>query len=73
MTACRRECMKWVLLVIGIILALVGGVWALQGLNVLTQGAMAGHLRWTAIGGVLFVVGIVLILMGALRRSAKKG
>ena len=65
--------MKWVFLVIGIIFALMGAVWALQGLNVFTQGAMAGHLRWTAIGGVLFVVGIVLILVGALRRSGKRG
>jgi hypothetical protein len=65
--------MKWVLLVIGIVLVLMGAVWALQGLNVLTQGAMAGHLKWTAIGGVLFVVGIVLILMGVLRRSPNKG
>jgi hypothetical protein len=65
--------MKWVFLVIGIIFALMGAVWALQGLNVFTQGAMAGHLKWTAIGGVLFVVGIVLILIGALRRSGKRG
>ena len=65
--------MKWVFLVIGIIFALMGAVWALQGLNVFTQGAMAGHLKWTAIGGVLFVVGIVLILVGALRRSGKRG
>ena len=64
--------MKWVLLILGILLVLMGGVWALQGLNVFTQGAMAGHLKWTAIGGVLVVVGIVLILMGALRRSPKK-
>jgi|WetSurMetagenome_2_1015567.scaffolds.fasta_scaffold278114_2 hypothetical protein len=65
--------MKWVLLVIGIILVLMGAVWALQGLNVIAGSVMTGHLKWTAIGGVLFVVGIVLILMGALRRSPKKG
>jgi hypothetical protein len=65
--------MKWALLVIGIVLTLVGAVWALQGLNVFTQGAMAGHLKWTAIGGTLFVVGIVLTLMGALRRNRKRG
>jgi hypothetical protein len=65
--------MKWVLLVIGIILVLMGAVWALQGLNVFTQGAMAGHLKWTAIGGALAVVGVVLILLGAFRRSPKKG
>jgi hypothetical protein len=63
--------MKWVLLILGILLLLVGAVWTLQGTNVLTQGAMAGHMRWTAIGGALGIVGIVLIVLGARRRVKK--
>jgi len=65
--------MKWVALAVGIVLVLMGSVWALQGLNVLKQGFMAGHLRWTAIGGVLVVVGIVLTLTGALWRKPTRG
>jgi hypothetical protein len=61
--------MKWFLIVLGCLLILVGGVWALQGLNVLTQGAMAGHGRWTAIGGVLVAAGILLVVVGASRRK----
>jgi hypothetical protein len=60
--------MKWFLIVLGCLLILVGGVWALQGLNVLTQGAMAGHSRWTLIGGVLAAGGIALVVAGAARR-----
>ena len=61
--------MKLFFIILGCLLILVGGVWALQGLNVLTQGAMAGHSRWTLIGGVLAAGGIVLVVVGALRRK----
>jgi hypothetical protein len=61
--------MKWFFIVLGCLLILVGGLWALQGLNVLTQGSMAGHSRWTAIGGVLAAAGLVLLLVGALRKK----
>jgi hypothetical protein len=65
--------MKWAALVVGIVLVLMGCVWALQGLNVLRQGFMAGHLRWTVIGGVLVVVGLVLTLTGILWRKPTGG
>jgi hypothetical protein len=64
--------MKWLFLILGILFVLIGGVWMLQGTNVLTQGQMAGHMRWTAIGGALAVVGIVLVVLGATRRRMKK-
>jgi hypothetical protein len=64
--------MKWILIILGCLLVLIGGVWALQGLNVLTQGAMAGHSRWTLIGGVLAAGGIVLVVVGALRRKVAR-
>ena len=65
--------MRWVLIVLGALLVLIGAVWALQGLNVFTQGAMAGHMRWTAIGGVLAAAGIVSIVFGARLRGSRKG
>ena len=61
--------MKLFFIILGCLLILVGGVWALQGLNVLNQGAMAGHSRWTLIGGVLAAGGIVLVVVGALRKK----
>ena len=65
--------MKWILIILGCLLILIGGVWALQGLNVLTQGAMAGHTRWTLIGGILAAGGILLVVVGALRRRLARG
>ena len=62
--------MKWLLIIVGALLILIGAVWVLQGTNVLTQGAMAGHMKWTLIGGILAAVGIVLLLIGILRKKA---
>ena len=63
--------MRWVLIIVGVLIILVGLVWVLQGTNVLTQGGMAGHSQWTVIGGILAAVGIVLVVLGAGRRKAK--
>ena len=60
--------MKWLLIVIGALLILVGGVWVLQGTDILTQGAMAGHMKWTLIGGILAVLGIVLLVIGIAKK-----
>jgi len=62
--------MRWVLIIVGIVLVLVGAVWALQGTNVLAGSVMSGHLRWIVIGAGLDVVGVVLIVLGARMRRA---
>ena len=63
--------MKWVLIIVGILVLALGIVWALQGTNVLAGSQMSGHRRWIAIGGVLGIVGIVLIIVGArIKRAA---
>ena len=62
--------MKWLLIIVGALLILMGGVWVLQGTYVLTQGVMAGDMKWTLIGGILAAVGIVLFLVGILKKKA---
>jgi hypothetical protein len=61
--------MKWILIIVGALLVMLGGVWLLQGTYVLTQGVMAGDMKWTYIGGILAVAGAALIVLGALRRK----
>ena len=63
--------MKWVLIVLGALLLLMGAVWALQGTNVLAYGQMAGDNKWTYIGSALGLVGIILIVLGARMRRAR--
>jgi uncharacterized integral membrane protein len=62
---------KWVLIVLGILLLILGVLWVLQGTNLIELGQMAGHRRWIAIGGLCGIIGIVLIIIGA-RLKGKK-
>jgi hypothetical protein len=62
--------MRWVLIVVGIVVVLVGIVWMLQGTNVLGGSVMSGHRRWIVIGAGLDVIGAVLIVLGARMRRA---
>ncbi len=54
--------MKWLLDIVGVILALLGLVWILQGANILKVGFMAGQLQYALLGIVVALVGIVLIV-----------
>jgi hypothetical protein len=50
---------------------LMGGVWFLQGLNMFPgRSFMNGDLKWTVIGGLLFLFSILLIIAGLRRRAA---
>jgi hypothetical protein len=53
------------------VLILVGAVWFLQGVGVLPGSVMSGQTRWAIYGGLAFVVGLVLLVLG-LRRGRVK-
>lgn len=48
--------------IIGIVLVLAGGVWALQGANLLGGSVMSGHSQWLYIGIVLVVLGVIVLV-----------
>jgi hypothetical protein len=50
-------------LALGIIVALVGAVWALQGLaaGFVPEGAMTGETTWVVLGSLAVLVGLGLI------------
>jgi hypothetical protein len=56
----RRSERRWMQLVAGVLLALVGLVWALQGAGVLPGSVMSGEREWLVIGTVVVVVGAAL-------------
>ena len=64
--------MKIFLSILGIILALVGVVWFLQGISVLLGSVMTGQPQWTYIGVIAFVAGIGLLLFANLRKSSPR-
>jgi len=59
--------MKWVMIIIGVLLALIGCAWILQGVGILPGSFMSGQSFWAAMGLLAVIVGGVLIYMGALR------
>ena len=52
----------------GVILAVLGLVWLLQGVDVLGGSAMSGSPLWATVGPIVLVVGLALIVVGIVRR-----
>jgi len=49
-------------MVVGVLAVLLGGVWVLQGLNVLPGSFMTGDVRWALYGAVLALGGLALLV-----------
>ncbi|MEV4050714.1 hypothetical protein AB0J55_05945 [Amycolatopsis sp. NPDC049688] len=60
---------RWITLAVGVVLVLVGAVWVLQGVGVLTGSFMTGQKLWFLIGLVAFLVGVVLVAANLTRRK----
>lgn len=60
----------WLLVAVGLVLALIGLVWTFQGLGLLTGSPMTGQRLWFGIGLVAAIVGLVLLVVGA--RNVRK-
>ena len=61
--------MNLVLTVAGVLMVLMGGVWILQGINILPGSFMTGQMQWAVYGCVLALAGIGVIVW-ARRRPA---
>jgi hypothetical protein len=55
---------RYVLLIVGGLMILVGGVWLLQGIGILPGSFMTGQTFWAVTGAVLLAVGGLLALTG---------
>ncbi|MET8850085.1 hypothetical protein [Amycolatopsis sp. NPDC004625] len=60
---------RWITLAVGVVLVLVGAVWVLQGIGVITGSFMTGQKLWFLIGLVAFLVGVVLVAANLTRRK----
>ena len=61
--------MRLPMTIAGVLLVLMGGVWILQGINVLPGSFMTGQTKWAVIGAVSAAIGIALIVLA--RRGAR--
>jgi len=56
--------------VVGVVLVLIGGVWLIQGLGVVTTGSfMDGQSFWAVIGGVWVAGGLFALSRSRRRRT----
>jgi hypothetical protein len=46
----------------GVLCLLMGGIWFLQGINILPGSFMTGQTKWAVYGGVLLAAGIGLLV-----------
>jgi len=53
--------------IVGVVLVLLGAIWALQGLNVIGGSFMTGQTRWLVIGIIVAIVGAGLLGWANLR------
>ena len=56
--------MRYVLLIAGGLMALVGIVWLLQGVGILPGSFMTGQSFWAVMGAIFLVVGGLLVFAG---------
>lgn len=58
---------------LGVLGIVLGALWTLQGLDVLTDSRMSGVQIWAVIGPVVGVAGLILVVVGErVRARAKK-
>ena len=54
--------------IIGALVTLAGGVWFLQGINVIPGSFMTGQTKWAIYGAVTVIAG-VLLMFGRTKRT----
>lgn len=62
--------MRWGWFVLGVLAVLVGGLWTLQGFNIVGGSAMSGKAAFAVIGLIVAAFGLALVVFGARRRVA---
>jgi hypothetical protein len=62
--------MRIVLNVVGAILVFFGGVWFLQGINVLPGSFMTGQIKWAVYGGIAVAVGVIVLIWANRKKKA---
>ena len=63
--------MRWVLVIVGGLMVLMGGVWTLQGIGVLPGSFMTGQTFW-AVAGLLTLVAGAALCYAATRLSSRR-
>jgi uncharacterized membrane protein HdeD (DUF308 family) len=60
---------SWPWLTGGLLAFVLGTLWTLQGLNLLTDSAMSGVAIWAIVGPIVAIAGLLLIIIGVRKRN----
>jgi uncharacterized membrane protein HdeD (DUF308 family) len=60
--------MRMLMTIVGVLLVLIGGIWILQGINVLPGSFMTGQTKWAIYGAIVLLAGILLLVRANRRR-----
>jgi hypothetical protein len=61
-----------VIVVVGAVISLVGPVWLLQGIGVLSGSVMTGSQFWGTAGAFAVIVGLLVIAVGLIRSRGNR-
>ena len=61
--------MRIFLSVVAVLIILIGGVWLLQGINILPGSMMTGQIKWAINGGIAVIVGIALLVFANRKKA----
>ena len=61
--------MRIALTIAGVLLILTGGVWFLQGINIIPGSFMTGQTKWAAYGAASLIAGAVFLIAAYRRRG----
>lgn len=62
--------MRIVINIFGVLFILVGGIWILQGINVLPGSFMTGQIRWAIYGAIAVIVGVGILVFANRRKAS---
>jgi len=63
--------MRTLALILGILMVLAGGLWALQGLGIVmwpAESFMLAQRQWALYGAIVVVIGLALVVLSRRRR-----
>ena len=61
--------MRILLSLLGVVMICVGGIFFLQGINIIPGSFMTGQMQWAVYGGIILVGGVMLLLSAARKRA----
>ena len=62
--------MRIALNIVGVLSLLMGGVWFLQGINIIPGSFMTGQTKWAVYGGLLVLAAIAVLIVANRRNDA---